>query len=77
MTEETFEFEGIIEGKVVGCDRLNVRKEPSASSEVVKVINRDEEVMLDEMESTDEFYRVCTQDGSEGYCMRKYIEVQE
>ena len=50
-------------GRVDNCARLNVRKEPNIKSEIVEVA------------STEEFYRVKTSDGVEGFCMKDYITV--
>ena len=62
-------------GIVVDCARLNVRKKPNADAEVVCVIGRSTEVMVDEENSTRTFYKVCTEAGVEGYCMKQFIEI--
>lgn len=62
-------------GKVVGCVKLNVREEPSAKASVVFEIPVDSTVFIDETCSTDEFYKICTEHGVEGYCMKKFIEI--
>ena len=64
-----------IEG-VVGCEKLYVRSDATVDSEPVGVINRDSKVFVYEDESTEEFYKVCTATGLEGYCMKKFISVQ-
>lgn len=64
-----------IEG-VVGCEKLNVRSDATIDSEPVGVIARDSKVFIYEYESTEEFYKVCTATGLEGYCMKKFISVQ-
>lgn len=60
-------------GRVVNCDRLNVREEPDTDADVVCVIKALTEVEIDESESTDEFYKIYLSSGLEGYCMRKFI----
>lgn len=62
-------------GKVVDCVRLNVREEPSAKASVVFEITVGSNVFIDETCSTDEFYKICTEHGVEGYCMKKFIEI--
>lgn len=62
-------------GIVVDCARLNVRKKPNADAEVVYVIERSDKVMIDEENSTKNFYKVCTEVGAEGYCMKQFIDV--
>ena len=54
----------------------NVRKDPSPDGEVVTVIDCLSKVMVDMKGSTDEFYKVCTASGAEGFCMRKYIALK-
>ena len=65
-----------ITGTVVNCGKLNVREAPTVSSAVVCEIPVNSEVAIDTDNSTDEFYKVCTEHGFEGYCMKKYIEVE-
>lgn len=59
----------------VNCKMLNVRETPDIESEVLTVIHKNSEVMIDPSMSTDEFYSVCTETGIEGFCMRDFIEV--
>ena len=65
-------------GKVVNCKKLNVRKEPKKDSEVLCVINNNEEVILDvEEEATyKDFYKIVTSNGVKGYCVKDFIEVK-
>ena len=62
-------------GIVHQCLTLNVREEPDKDSGVVCSIQCLTEVMVDEEESTQDFYKICTASGIEGYCMKKYISV--
>ena len=64
-----------VEG-TVGCEKLYVRSDATVDSEPVGVINCDSKVFVYEDESTEEFYKVCTATGLEGYCMKKFISVQ-
>lgn len=63
-------------GVVSGCKMLNVRSEPDISGVVVGLLFKDDEVAIIEEKSTDEWYyiRGALQ---EGFCMRKYIRVNE
>lgn len=60
-------------GIVVGCSRLNVRAKPRADADVVCIINCDSKVVIDEENSTKNFYKICTEVGVEGYCMTQFI----
>ena len=62
-------------GMVVDCSELRVRELPSLNGAVKCTIPKDTTVVIDPIESTDEFYSVCTEIGVTGYCMRKYIKV--
>lgn len=64
-------------GHVVRCTKLNVRKDPNADAEVLGTISAGAEVMIDENESTDDFYNVCAASGFEGFCMKQFVEVEE
>lgn len=62
-------------GVVTDCIKLNVRIEPNLQSDVLCTLDCLTWVKIDESESTDEFYKVCTSAGIEGFCMKKYIAV--
>lgn len=65
-------------GKVVGCAQLNVRTEPSLFADLAtdRPLKRDSEMMVYPDESTDEFYKICTESGVEGFCMKKFVAIQ-
>lgn len=64
-------------GVVTNCSKLNVRKTPNVNSSVSGVINLNDEVMIIDIEkSTDEFYKVRTESGLKGFCMKKYIKIK-
>ena len=60
-------------GIVANCDRLNVRNKPNRSSEVLAVIEEDEEVAIFMSKSTRNWYYVQTESGVKGYSMADYI----
>lgn len=62
-------------GKVNNCKKLNIRKLPSRDAEIVSELIEGSEVMIDEKESTTLFYKICTEHGIEGYCMKNFIKV--
>ena len=62
-------------GKISNCKKLNVRKLPSRDAEIVSELVEGIEVMIDEKESTALFYKICTEHGIEGYCVKDYITV--
>lgn len=62
-------------GIVVDCKKLRVRKLPNAISETLCEIPASSTVKIDLEKSTVGFYKVCTEAGIEGYCMKQYIAV--
>ena len=62
-------------GKVDNCKKLNIRKLPSRDAEIVSELVEGSKVMIDEKESTELFYKICTEHGIEGYCMKNFIKV--
>lgn len=67
---------------VIGCEKLNLRKDPSLNSEVLCVLKKGEKVEVDlKIEGEPKvgdasFYQVCTVAGVKGYCMTKYISIE-
>lgn len=58
---------------LVICSKLNVRKLPNPNGQVLCVITEGTEVQIDLDESTVDWYKVCTNAGVSGYCMKKFI----
>lgn len=71
---ENYEDGSVTPGAVRNCKRLNLRKEPSKSSEVLCVLLEDESVLIDLEKSTDDFYNISAR-GIDGYCMKQFIEI--
>lgn len=77
--EEVVEEEVVKEdvtGVVTGCSKLRVREAASANAKVLCEISENSKVIVNEEESTKDFYKVCTEAGVEGFCMKKYITVR-
>lgn len=74
--QENVEESASIIGFVDNCERLRVRKESNVDSEELCIINKLSEVVIDLDNSTDEFYKVKTSEGVEGYCMKKFITIK-
>ena len=75
IPEPVVESENRKFGKVSNCKKLNIRKLPSRDAEIVSELIEGSEVMIDEKESTTLFYKICTEHGIEGYCMKDFIKV--
>ena len=62
-------------GKIFGYEKLYVRKEPSVDSEPVGIVTLNDDLAIDEYHSTDDFYKVYTSNGLEGYCVKKFVRI--
>ena len=64
-------------GVVKECAKLNVRTHPSMLASIVTEIKAGTKVVIDEIESTEDFYKVCTEAGVDGFCVKKFIAVEQ
>lgn len=62
---------------IVTCLRLHIHTEPDADSEVVCKIRYLTELEIDLDNSTDDFYKVCTETGAEGYCKKEEVTLKK
>lgn len=63
-------------GVVTGCEKLRVRKGPNVTADVICEIAKSTAVIIDDESSSNDFYKVCTESGVEGFCMKKFITVK-
>ena len=80
IASEDIKPEPVVEAPTIGvvsdCVKLNVRKAPNPNSEIVCELNSGTEVEIDEINSTNDYYKVSTVFGVEGFCMKKYIAIK-
>lgn len=62
-------------GVVVDCGSLNIREEPNSDSEILCTIPASSKVMIYD-DTNDDFYKICTEFGVDGFAMKSYIEIQ-
>lgn len=62
-------------GIVTNCLRLNIRNEPNQNAKILCEVTAMADLVIDEDESTDDFYKVSTSVGIKGLCMKKYVTV--
>ena len=74
-TTEDNQVNKTVIGVVDGCEKLNMRKDFNKESDIVTIIAKGTELTINLSESTDDFYKVCTAAGIEGYCMKKFISI--
>lgn len=71
------EVEDLKIGIIANCTRLNIRLEPSIKSEVVCEIDCGTELIIEDQTSTNDFYKIFTAAGIEGFCMKKFVSIKE
>lgn len=60
---------------VVNCLRLHIYSEPSLDSEIVCKVRYSTEVEVNLAESTEEFYKIYTAIGAEGFCQKDLVTI--
>ena len=74
-TEPTKDEPKTIIGKVA-AKRLNIREKPDIGSSILCVAEANSELMIEE-DASDEWFKVCTVLGVEGYCMKKFVDINK
>lgn len=63
-------------GVVVGCSKLNIRKEPKADAYVALVVDAGAELkVIDVEKAAGDWYKVITANKVHGFCMKKYVKL--
>lgn len=73
---ETVTLNNTVIGTVTGCTKLNVRAKPASDAEVLVILNVDSKIEIDPSRSTNEWLKITTAAGVEGYCMRKFVNAK-
>lgn len=60
-------------GVVTGCTKLRIRSEPRFGTNVICEIDQGTRVMIDRSRSTFDYYKIYTESGIEGFCLKTYI----
>ena len=77
IVEEVKQEIVLVDGIVSNCELLNIRKESSKDAEVLCTIGVNTIVKVDLTvdKEAEEFYKIVTPNGVEGYCMKKFITI--
>nr|DAH99594.1 MAG TPA: putative dipeptidyl-peptidase VI [Caudoviricetes sp.] len=75
--EVTEEADSTVVGYVSGCLKLNIREEGYPGANVVCVVPEKTALLIEVAESNDEWYKVYTEAGMEGFCMKQYVTLSE
>ena len=60
-------------GIVANCEKLNIRTKPNIKADKVCVVDVKTKLTIDQDKSTNSWFSVTTEDGNEGFCMKKYV----
>lgn len=63
-----------VEGKVVKCTKLNVRKNPKKDADILKVITANTRIKIDMDKSNKTWYKLANADG---YVMKEFIDINK
>lgn len=61
---------------VVNCLRLHIYSEPNLESEIVCKVRYSTEVVIDSDNSTEDFYKIYTAIGAEGFCQKDLVTIK-
>lgn len=61
-------------GTVFNCERLNIRKGPDKKEEVLCIVNKGSKLTINDKDTID-WFNVTTEDGVEGFCMKKFVDL--
>ena len=77
IVEEVKQEIVLVDGIVSNCELLNIRKESSKDAEVLCTIGVNTMVKVDLTvdKEAEEFYKIVTPNGVEGYCMKNFITI--
>ena len=74
---EEVKEENTLVGYVSGCKKLNIREEAYPGAKVLCIVPEKAVLLIDVNASINEWYKIYTESGMEGYCMKKFITVSE
>ena len=75
-TVETVTLPTTVVGTVSGCAKLNVRAKPAVDGDVLAVLEANSKVEIDPARSTNEWLKITTAAGVNGFCMRKFVNAK-
>lgn len=67
--------EELSDGTIIKCTKLNVRETPNLDANIMCVLDKTSKVKVDVENSVGKFFKVVTEVGIEGYCLKEYVAV--
>ena len=75
-TVDTVAMPMTVTGTVAGCTKLNVRSNPAVDADILAVVDNNTVVEIDPARSDNEWLKITTASGVDGYCMRKFVSAK-
>ena len=63
-------------GVIANCQRLNLRVRPEPQAKVLTVLDAFTPVTVDVGKSTEEYWKIHTAKGVEGFCVKEFVTLQ-
>ena len=76
VTEPSKEEPTYSNAYIVDCSSLNIRCAPSIDADIMCSVGSRTSLQVELAKSTDDWFKVCTPAGIDGYCMRKYVRIK-
>lgn len=70
------EVEETVLGIINNCTKLYIREESSKESKPLGILEEGTEIIIDLDNSTEDFYKITTYNGIEGYCVKDYVKIK-
>ena len=75
-TVETVMLPKTVTGEVANCYKLNIRVAPVANARIEAIVDAGAKLTINVTESTDDWFKITTESGVNGYCMKKFVDAR-
>ena len=75
-TVETVTLPKTVTGEVANCYKLNIRVAPVANARIEAIVDAGTKLTINVTESTDDWFKITTESGVNGYCMKKFVDAR-
>jgi hypothetical protein len=75
-TVETIMLPKSVTGEVANCYKLNIRVAPVANARIEAIVDAGTKLTINVNESTDDWFKITTESGVNGYCMKKFVDAR-
>lgn len=75
-TVETVTLPKTVTGEVANCYKLNIRVAPVANARIEAIVDAGTKLTINVNESTDDWFKITTESGVNGYCMKKFVDAR-